>query len=300
MIPIHVDTDTRNPIIYNSSPSITLNNPNDDPDNTYLVEDVSIDPMWDSVIEPLPDRDGIHGHEPRRVQTMITIRGWVKATTYAKLHDKIRALNRAFDPVLNYLNDDSDIDKGFVALDFTILTEDNTNYTDGEIPARFYCTPVKRPIPLVTKFDGLNARFVIQLRCADPRMYLQTTTEDEISGASPQAITVTGSTLLEYPVYPIVEVDFATAPSGTLTIYRSGPTFEGSVSLAGADLAGSKTLVIDMQAKTVQYSDGTDKMDALSAGSRFFRLFPGESNEVTFIGFPSDATLRVIHRRAFV
>jgi hypothetical protein len=302
MIPIHTDTDTRNPIVYNSSPSITLNDPTDDPDDTYLVEDINVEPVWDAVIEPKADTHGVKSHRPRLIQTMITIRGWVKAQSYAALYDKIRALNRAFEPVLTYLDDSSDIDKGYVALDFVIPTEDTTNYTDGTVDARYYAASIKRPVPMSTKFDGLNARFVIQLRCADPRMYLQDDTDDSsASGASPRTVTISGMALCQYPVWPIITVGFNTAPSSTMTIFRSSPTpASGTLSLIHAELAGSKTLVIDMQAKTVEYSDGTNKITAVSAGSEFFELIPDTSNVVTFTNFPTDAVLTVTHRRALV
>lgn len=304
MIPIHVDTNTRNPIVYNSSPSITLNDPTDDPDDTYLVEDITIDPTWDAVVEPLPDRDGVQSHAPRQVQTLITIRGWVKAKTYAALHDKVRALNKAFDPVLNYINDDTLVDKGFVALDFTIMTEDTVNYTDGEVPARFYAAPIKRPVPLSTKFDGLNARFVIQLRCADPRMYLQsTTTVTSSSGASTSRTIDVDMSLCDYPVWPIFEFDFPTAPASLLAFARIAPTWPfplGSTGINHADISNGDSLVLDMQKKTLELDDGTDMIESLLGSSLFFQLAPGETNTISFANLPTDATVRIIYRRALI
>lgn len=301
MIPVFTDGDTRNAIVFNSTPSITLNDPTDDADDTYLVEDITVDPMFDAMVDPLPDRDGVQSHEPRRVQTMITIRGWVKAASHAALYDKIRAINRAFDPVLAYLGDTSDIDKGFVGLDFSIPTADTANYPSGSISARYYATPIKRPVPLMTKFDGLSARFVVQLRCADPRMYLQSlTTTTSTPAASPVTLAVTDTTKNLYPVYPIFEVDFITAPSGLMSIHRSLPTLSGALYLSHSALAGNKTLIIDSQAKTVEYSDGTDKIAALTSSSVFPGILPAAANSYVFTGFPSDATFRVIYRRALL
>jgi hypothetical protein len=85
-----------------------------------------------------------------------------------------------------------------------------------------------------------------------------------------------------------------------MTIQRTSPTSSGALSLIHTQLAASKTLIIDMQAKTVEYSDGTNKITAVSASSEFFELIPGTSNVVTFTNIPSDASITVTHRRALI
>lgn len=299
MIPIFVDADTRNSLVYASNPTITLNNPSDAADNTYLIEDIDVSPTYDMRSEPNSDRDGTQSGQPRKIQLMIAIRGWVKATSHAALYDKISALNRAFDPVLTHLSDSaSTFDRGFVALDFNVPTADTANYASGLIASRYYCTSLKVPVPTTTKFDGLAARFVIILRCNDPRKYWQTLSEVSRTGTG--TVTVT-NTLGTYSSWPIIKIDFTTVPAGNITIVRQ--SHSATITLDYTKLADSsgRTLIIDTQARTAQYDNGTNKITALDPSSRFFSINPASAHTVTFgANTPADAVCRVIWRRAFV
>lgn len=299
MIPLFVDADTRNPLVYGSNPTITLNDPTDDPDDTYLVEDVDVSPTYDMRSEPNSDRDGTQSGQPRKLQLMIAIRGWVKAPSHAALYDKISALNRAFDPILTYLNDSSStFDRGFMALDFNVPTTNTDDYATGLIASRYYAQSLKVPVPTTTKFDGLAARFVIILRCNDPRRYWQTLSENEDTG--PFALPV-DNTLATYPSWPIIEIDFTTVPAGDITIVRD--SHSATITLESTELADSSghTLTIDTQARTATYEDGTNKITALQPSSRFFPINPAVNHNVTFgANTPANAVVRVIWRRAFV
>ena len=96
-VALHGITDARketikNPIVFGSTPSITLNNPADSRDSTYDVSNIVINSAFDETLEPLADRDGSLPGEPREVQKIIEIDGWVRGSTLAGLYDKINAL----------------------------------------------------------------------------------------------------------------------------------------------------------------------------------------------------------------
>lgn len=291
----------QNPIVYESSPSITLNNPVDPQNDTFAIEDVSISPAIDEVVEPNADRDGTVAGEPREVQKIITMRGWVRAPTYAKLYDKIAALNRAFHPVNTYASDvaTASYDIGFLPLKFKVPTTDTANWSGGYISQQYRARSIVLPVPTMTRFDDIQARFVIVLRLADPRRYEQT--ERSASRTGNGSMTA-DNTLATYPSWPTIEIAFATAPSADFNITRATvPTLNRVIHIKSSALtdAAGKTLIIDSQYRTAKYSDGTDKTDALRADARFFTMLAGMAQTITIASAPSDAVIIVKWRRAF-
>lgn len=298
-IPIFKDTASsdRPTRIAHTFNGLTLNNPSDNPDNTYLIELASEQVFYDSVMEPNAETDGAKSYEVRRVQAIHRLDGWVKATNLANLSDKIAALNEAFDPVLAYLNDSAvaNYDRGYLPYDFDVPTADTANYATGLIGARLYLQALQRPVAVGTKFDGFQARFSLFLRAVDPVAYLQSTSTANRTG---DGTLTADNSLATYPSWPIIEVAFTTAPSGDMTITRTTGD-DRTITLESTELAGSKTLTLDPYKKVYEYTDGTNKIAAIQAGSRFFQLLPS-SNSITLSGFPADAVITVTWRRAFV
>jgi hypothetical protein len=293
------DLPIRNPIMYASVPAIVLNSPCDPRDDTYEVDDVAIQPMWDENMEPHADRDGSQVGEPREVQKIIRIRGWVRAPSLAKLYDNINALNRAFNPVLSRIDDyENEYNTGFLDLDFYVPTDDGA-YASGFIPQKYKVRSIDLPVPSTTKFDDFNARFEIVLRTADGRRYHQTESTATRTG---NGNVTANNTLATYPSWPIIDLDFTTAVSTDITIERTNnPTYGRITRLVATALTDSagKVLRIDMQARTAKYVGGADKTAALRADSRFFDLLHAGNNTITFAGLPSDCDVTVRWNRAY-
>ena len=301
-IPLWVDSSAargevvKNKITYLSTPNLILNNSADDLQNTYDVEDVSIQPTWDEMVEPHPDRDGSSAGFPRELQKILIIRGWIRGTSQALVNDKVNAMLRAFNPVLNYLDDSSDIDRGFTALKFNVPTTDTTNWPSGLIAVQYYVRPIQSPIPVVTRFGDLNARFNIVLRAVDPRCYEQTGQTANRTGSG--TITCNNS-LATYPSYPIVTVAITTAPTADFTIYN-GTDSNVFLSFNHSNVNASKTYTIDCQAKTVVDELGADATSILKSNSQFFTIAHAASNTIhASSNTPSNAVITVQWTRAF-
>ena len=69
-------------------------------DDSYPVASIAVDHRYDSVIEANAQIDGMEAYGSRRMVTMLTVEGIVKADSVSQLHDRIEALNAAFDPGL--------------------------------------------------------------------------------------------------------------------------------------------------------------------------------------------------------
>lgn len=288
----------RNPVTYASTPALVLNSPLSDIDNLFEIDDVGINPAYDAIQEPKPDRDGLVTGQPREIQKIIRLRGWVKAASLAKLNDKIAVLNEAFNPVNTYANDASSVyDRGFVPLKFYQPTNDTANWPNGYIPMQYYVRPVDMPVSVSTKFDDYQARFSVPLLAADPRKYHQTLSSNDDDGAS---FIPANNLLASYNSYPILEMVFSVIPTADI-----GITLTGNLNVIYLDKtqltdAAGKTLIIDTQARTVQYSNGTDKSVALKSTSRFFSIAARSNVSVQFAGADISSRNWIKWRRAFV
>lgn len=294
------DLPIRNPITYKSVPQIVLNSPIDARDDTYEVDDISIQPMWDENMEPHSDRDGSQVGEPREVQKIIRISGWVRAPSLAKLYDKIAALNRAFNPVLARIDDNANaFNTGFMKLQFYTPTADTGAWGATFIAQEYRARSIDLPVPITTKFDDLSARFRIMLRVADGRRYQQAELTATRTGSGTVSV---ANSLATYPSWPIIELAFTTAASTDITIERTNNPTYGRVTRLEADRltdSAGKTLQIDMQARSAKYVGGADKTDALQASSRFFDLLHAGTNTINFTGLPADCGVTVKWHRAF-
>jgi hypothetical protein len=295
MIPVVVGSGkgTKNLLTFRS---LAINNPNDDEQSTYHIEEILESDVFQQTFEPLPNRDGAQGYEPFHIYKLFQVRGWVRGSTLAELFDKIETLNKTFHPVNCYLADTATYNRGYLPITFNVPTADTTNYATGYIPSQYYVQAIRLPVQLESKFDGYNARIDFMLRAIDPRRYLQTTSSE--ARTSDGSVTVDNS-LASYRSWPIITIVLpAGAPSGTATITHS----EGSetVSIDLSQLAASTSYTLDMEARTfVKTSDGTDKIAAITGASQFFDVL-AKSQTVTFAGFAASTSLTVTWRRAFI
>lgn len=288
----------KNKLTFGSTPSIILNNPADNADSTYDVETVGISPAYDETVEPNADRDGSISGEPRELQKIITIQGFIRATSLAALYDKIAALHRAFNPVLDWTGDTTNDDRGFLPLKFAVPTTDTTSWPLGYKLCQYYVRPIRLAVPTMTKFDDFTARFTLTLRAIDPRLYEQSEQTANRTGAG--NVTANNS-LSTYGSWPVITLAFTTIPSTDIVIYRNESQV-GAVHLESTELSDSsgETLTIDFRHRTAEYSDGTNKVRAMKSFSRFQPMLPASSNTWVFENLPADCVATVTWRRAFV
>lgn len=151
----------------------------------YDVEVSSSQPLWDVNVEPNADRDGSLASEPRMVQRIITLRGFVRGNHPEDLYRAINYLNYSFDPVVNFLEGSSTFthtlfpnaqpfsNVGFGVLAWFSADEEMTAGAEPyeELNRFLFVRSLARPVQLETKFDDFNAAFSIQLLAADPTVY---------------------------------------------------------------------------------------------------------------------------------
>src|SRR3970282_1251902 len=153
---------------------LTLNNPSDVSDDTYELNTVAGMTVVDAIAELRPEGDGMEVYDARKVSRLVRIEGVIRAPTLARFYDKGKLLPKTFAPALISLNNPTV--NGFLALDFTVLTEDDATYPDGLVLSRYYCRPRTLVEPLDSQYSGTGASFAIELQLRDPRGVLQTPT----------------------------------------------------------------------------------------------------------------------------
>lgn len=281
MIGIYADDESRLPMSYGG---LTIN------DDAYPVGSAVVAHRYDSVTEPHAQQDGMEGYGPRRLVTTIRIDGTVEGESIAELHDRIEAINAAFDPVLSAI---ADIDRfGYREFTFSVPTEDIINYADGLIPMQYYARSLALPVPRVSKFEGLVARFTLELQAVDPRRYLQTESTHELTNGTSEL----DNSLATYPSFPTVAITMTGAGENDFRIEFDEENNNLQFDLTS--LAADDELVVDYERKRITVN-GVDRMDLLSSGT-WGRVLPGTQN-FTISGATGQALPRVLTwRRAFV
>jgi hypothetical protein len=276
----------KNKLTWTSTPSIVLNDPLDDPDDTYKVEDISISPVWDEVIEPNVDRDGALAAVPREVQKVISIRGFIHAPSLAKLYDKMTALNRAFNPVLS----------DFQLLKFAQTTTDTDSWPTGYILQQYVGRSIELPVPVTTKYDDHNARFEILIRSVDPAKYEQV--EQEATRTGNGNLTL-DNLLATYGSWPTITIDTTASPAaGEYVITRDGTS--QAIRIDGDAVPASETITIDVENRTAVDSSGDSVIGILKPSTQFFQVRPAEDDIWSVSGMAAGTDITIAWRRAFV
>lgn len=241
------DKTSRLPMAYRG---LTIN------DDTYPVGIIAINHQYDAVTEPLAQRNGMEAYDPRHLVTMVRIEGTVEGTSVADLHDKIEALNAAFDPVLAFEEDTSEFDPGYMPFTFSVPTEDSTHYPSGLKELEYFGRSMQLPIPRISKFEGDVARFTIILQCVDPRRYLQTDTDVSVS-----ASTTIDNQLAQYKSMPVITIVMSGVGASNFTISNGTDTL--TLDLSG--LSAGDTVIIDTGSRSILVG-GADRMDLWVSG----------------------------------
>lgn len=203
-----INADTKNPFVFNNI--LTLNDPTDDPDDTYEVVTVAVTDQFSLLTEPLPQADGQQPYIPRKIRKLIHMDGIIHAKTLGELQYKAMQLNRYLDPV-NAFWDDRGVymgsDKGFLPLTFSVATSDTTNYADGVIDVVAYVRSIQRPVQIGSKLQGYNTRFQIVFEMIDPRFYSADSTAVTLNKDS----NTDHTSATEYPTFPTISLTLSSA-----------------------------------------------------------------------------------------
>lgn len=257
-------------------------------DDTYPVGIVAINHQYDAVTEPLAQKNGMEAYDPRHLVTMVRIEGTIEGTSVADLHDKVEALNAAFDPVLAFEADTSTFDPGYMPFTFSVPTEDTANYPDGLKPLEYFGRSMQLPVPRFSKFEGDVARFTIVLQCVDPRRYLQTDTDVAV-GTS----TVINNSLGQYKSMPVITIVMSGAGASNFTISNGTDTL--TLDLTG--LSAGTTVIIDTGSRSILVG-GADRMDLWVSGK--YPAVKASSHTWTTANRTGVSSVTVTYRRAFV
>lgn len=281
-----INPDTKNPFVFNNL--LTLNDPDDEPDDTYEVVNVAVADQFTLQTEPLPQMDGMQPYIPRKIRKLIHMDGIIHAPTLGKLVYKAMQLNFYLDPVNAFWADRGvymGSDKGFLPLTFSVPTSDTDNYDTGLIDVVAYVRSVQRPVQIGSKLQGYSTRFQIVFEMIDPRFY---SADDTVVTLSKGIATPTAHTsATEYPTYPVISL----TPSGSIAVInvnRITPNDENgndmnvridpTVTLDGTAASAGDVITINMASGKV-FKNGTLREDWIVAGRMDFWPIVNGSNE---------------------
>lgn len=297
--------DTKNAFVFNSV--LTLNNPADDPDETYEVVAVAVADQFSLLTEPLPQQDGQQIYIPRKTRKLIHMDGIIHSKTLAGLLDKAMALNYYLDPVNAFWSDtasDMGNNKGFLPLTFSVPTADTTNYPTGLISTVAYVRSVQRPVQIGSKLQGYNTRFQIVFEMIDPRFYWATQSSVSLNDGSSTSHT----SQTKYPTYPILSATLSSAPQ-VIQINRTSPNDENGVDMnvridPTATLDGSAAVSGDVVTFNMQtgraYLNGTLREDfAVPGYMSYWPVLPGDNTFFFDAGTATFSARTLTYYRAF-
>lgn len=280
------------PVVYRG---LTLNNPNDDTNDTYELTSVLIDAEHTSVSEVKAQRDGSEIYRPRKSRRLIRLNGAIKKPTMGALFDAIEDLNAAFDPVNAYFGDSSEEDKGFLALTFSRPTDDTGNYASSKKDLQYYARPLAIPVTHISKHDGKAARFVVMLECADPRAYAQAASTASRSNAG--ALTIDNS-LASYSCWPTLTITLTNTGSDVVTFQRVSTHDTRTIRLDLGSCTTSDVIVVDMELRTVT-KNGVNAMDLVVSGDYWWLDPESQTLNVANVSGTLAGTVAVGWRKAF-
>lgn len=238
MIGLKDSTNTRLSILYNG---LYLNLASDAVDNTYQVDMVVPATQFDTITDPSPGTDGMEGYNVFKAARLITMKGVIKAPDIPTLYDKIKALAAAFDPAkITHENSNG----GFLALEFSVPTNDTTNYATGLVPSFYWARPRMMPEPMDSVLTGTAAFFHLDMLLIDPNRYFQT--QQTLAGAG----TAT-NTLADYRSYPTITLTAGGAGLANYTYACSSSLGSTSLVLNLTTLVNTDVLTIDAANKRI-------------------------------------------------
>lgn len=293
MIGLFKQNGAKLPITYRG---LTLNDPNDDPKDTFEVWNAMVDAEHAAIAEPKMQRDGSEIYRPRKQRRLIRLTGAIKAVTAGALYDKMELLAEAFDPVNAFLEDESEVDVGFLPFQFSRPTDDTANFPSGLKDLEYYARPLAIPVTRVTKNDGKSAEFAALLECADPRGYARADSTIQVVNAGSTAL---DNSLATYSSWPVLTVTLSGA-SGVIRFERTWSGGSKHLDLDLSALVATDVVIVDMEQRTIELN-GASAMDLYDGGD-FWWVPWGESATFTVSTVSGTAfagTAQVLWRKAF-
>ena len=259
MLALYDAANARLAVVYNG---LTMNNPADNESDTIEINGWTSRTLVDFVADGRQDKDGLEAQAPRKQGRVYVMNGILRAPTVPELWDRIKQLASTFDPVL--VQRANPTVKGFIALDFSVPTEDTATYASGLVPSRYYARPRGAlDIGYEPARHGNAVPFSLEMLLADERRYLQTAsshTQDSVSKtlANPKA---------DYPSWPTVTITATGAGSAAWTIDKAGDGI-AALTLNLSGLVNTDVVVVDMEKKSIT-KNGISTPSLKTAGGWF-------------------------------
>jgi len=259
MLALSGPTGVRLPVTFNG---LTLNDPDDDESDTIEINSWSSRTLIDFVADGRQDKDGLEAQAPRKQGRVLVLNGVLRAPTIAKLMDRMKLMGKTFDTVL--VQRANPTVKGFIALDFSVPTEDVTTYPSELVPSRYYARPRGAlDIDFNPASYGNSAPYRLEMLLRDERRYLQTASSHAQSSAS---MTLANPSA-DYPSWPTVTITASGAGNSAWTIDKAGDGISAlTLNLSG--LIASDVVVVDMENKKIT-KNGISTPSLKTAGGWF-------------------------------
>jgi hypothetical protein len=284
MIPLfQADGQTRAAHSYNG---LTVNDPDDPPNDTYELNSAMPTEQLDWYSEPSSNSDGLEAYDVRKIAKIWRLEGTIRAPDLASFYDKCELLAKTFDAAK--VSHENPTNEGFLPYDFSLPTKDTTTYPSGAILCRYYARARASVSPLNTEYQGFAGFFTLQLLCRDPRRYLQTAST--LTGAG-----TANNTKADYRSWPTLSIAMSGAGSATYTITRASTlaaTEPLVLDLSGR--SGGQTVTVDMETGYIKV--GGVLVDLFVSGT-FWQVEPG--NNTISITNATNATTTTTWRSAF-
>lgn len=244
--------------------------------DTYLVDRFDFSP-----IQFRDQRDGLHlliGGDLGLVSSefrFLRIGGFVKASTWAALEDRIAKLFAAFHPENAVAA--SPTTRGTRPLDFYSPTaEAPAGYSD---PVRelFYGRPAGLPAVFERRGSGLAVPFALELVCTPPGRYMYAAESKVANAGNGWSVALPNWTAGQgYAVYPTLTLVLTSTGANDCTVrYVEGSvTTDLVLDLSGLS-ASAHTIVVELRDGTAK--EGATRKDNLitSTPDKFWRVGPG-------------------------
>lgn len=276
--------DNRLAHVYNG---LTLNDPDDPPNDTIEINSVLPQTNIDSIIEPHPNREGSEAWGARKTGRTIRIGGVIRSPSLARLHDQMKSLASAFDPDL--ATQTSPSTQGFLPYDFSVPTDDTANYPSGLVASRYYARAMRLPEPQIDYGSGYAASYTIDLFMRDPRRYLQTVSTFGASSGNAD------NRKADYRSWPSITMTMA--GPGNVAATLTNTTLGMSLVLNLSGLSAGDVVVVDMEQRFMAVN-GLPQMSLYFSGD-YWWMKPGVQNALAITNNDNITSWLVSWRPAF-
>jgi hypothetical protein len=277
------------------------------PMNGFVVNEVKLLPVegW-GYKEKRSLADGYDASDVYLGIRLIQMRGTIYAVSKLRLHDQIRLLRAACTPTNAFA--ESQAQKGYMPLTFTMPTADANEWPTGEIPMMSLVRPTEQPGVLFIretafgKQDGYSSFYEVQFEAKDPLFYHQEPQVFDLSGVESGI-----GQFINRGDYA-TQIDFqlhvpSSQPQPKAIVFTGGGT-RMTVTVPGAN--EDRVVRVDSRQKIAVLDIGTQqtlRMDLVvfDAENTWPRCRPGVTNyDWQVVGGPMGSGSRMSWREAFV